>query len=133
MPNGSGGGFSGVFSRPKWQESQVSSYISTGPNMPPTSQFHSGGRGYPDVAMMGHNVNFQVSPQYPIVIGGQTYVGSGTSASSPVFAATIVLVNDQRMSAGKKPLGFLNPALYDLTGNAFFDITGTFPDLNRSR
>lgn len=110
-----GGGFSGVWSRPSYQDAVVSSYLQNGPDLPPTSQFHSSGRGYPDVAAMGHN--------YPIVVGGTTYMGSGTSASTPVVAAMVTLINGKRVEAGKKTLGFLNPALYQLEESAFHDIT----------
>ena len=33
----------------------------------------------------------------------------GTSASAPVVASMITLLNDARISIGKKPVGFLNP------------------------
>merc|ERR1719178_356535 len=52
-----GGGFSGVFSRPSWQDSQVANYLKNGPDLPPTSMFHSSGRGYPDVAGMVTLIN----------------------------------------------------------------------------
>jgi tripeptidyl-peptidase-1 len=114
----SGGGFSFFFNQPAYQAQAVAKYLSTAPNLPPTNLFNTKGRGYPDVAVMGHN--------YPIVIGGQEYVGSGTSASSPVFASLITLINDKRLNAGKQPLGFVNPALYKLassTPQAFRDMT----------
>jgi tripeptidyl-peptidase-1 len=113
-----GGGFSIFFSRPAYQNAAVQNYLQNGPNLPPLSQFNSQGRGYPDVAILGHN--------YEVVIGGQTYIESGTSASSPVFAGMVTLINDYRISNGKSPLGFLNPALYKLgasSTNVFNDIT----------
>jgi tripeptidyl-peptidase-1 len=65
---------------------------------------------------MGHN--------YPVFIGGQSYPVSGTSASSPVFAALVTLVNDARLAAGKTPIGFLNPVLYsEKLAAVFNDIT----------
>jgi len=36
----------------------------------------------------------------------------GTSASAPIFAGVVTLLNDARLNAGKSPLGFLNPMLY---------------------
>ncbi len=36
----------------------------------------------------------------------------GTSASTPVFAAMVSLVNAKRLAAGKGSLGWLNPSLY---------------------
>jgi tripeptidyl-peptidase-1 len=113
-----GGGFSIYFPRPSYQDSAVKGYLANAPGLPPTSMFNSKGRGYPDVAVMGHN--------YQVVIAGSTYILSGTSASSPVFAGFITLINSQRASVGKSPIGFLNPTLYQL-GNqkspVFNDIT----------
>lgn len=100
----SGGGFSYFLKRPAYQDAVVKNYLATGPNLPPKHLFKSENRAYPDVAIMGHN--------YPILVNGQTFIGSGTSASSPVFAAMVTLVNSQRLAAGKKPLGFLNIRLY---------------------
>jgi tripeptidyl-peptidase-1 len=111
----SGGGFSTIFNRPQWQDQDVEHYLRTSKNLPSLSLFNSTMRAYPDVATMGHN--------YPIVIGGSTYHGSGTSASSPLMAAMITLINDARISAGKRTLGWLNPALYKLKEGMFHNIT----------
>lgn len=46
----------------------------------------------------------------------------GTSCSSPICAGTLSLVNDARVTAGKKKLGFLNPFLYS-NADAFDDVT----------
>jgi len=105
-----GGGFSIYFPRPSYQSPAVTNYLQNGPNLPPTTLFNANGRGYPDVAILGHN--------YEVVIGGQTYIESGTSASSPVFAGMVTLVNDARFAAGKQPIGFLNPTLYSLGGSS---------------
>jgi len=110
----SGGGFSGVFTTADYQATVVADYLKNGPDLPPTTQFNSKGRGYPDVAAMGHN--------YEVVIGGQTYQVSGTSAASPVFAGIISLINGLRLSKGKSSLGFVNPALYANAAD-FHDIT----------
>jgi len=64
---------------------------------------------------MGHN--------YLIYDGGNQLVVSGTSASAPVFAGMITLINDARIAAGKPSLGFLNQALYGLDTSVFNDIT----------
>ncbi len=48
---------------------------------------------------------------------------SGTSASTPAFAALVALLNDARIAAGKPPLGYLNPLIYALNGKGFNDIT----------
>jgi len=110
-----GGGFSYYFKRPSYQGSAVATYFSTAPNLPPTSLYNSTARGYPDVSVLGFNYN--------VVIGGNTLQESGTSASAPVFAGMITLINNDRLNANKKPLGFLNPSLYALPSSAFTDIT----------
>jgi tripeptidyl-peptidase I len=47
----------------------------------------------------------------------------GTSASAPTFAGLVALLNDARISAGRPPLGFLNPLIYQVGDKAFNDIT----------
>ena len=39
-------------------------------------------------------------------------VSGGTSAAAPLFGAMINRINDERLLAGKKPIGFLNQILY---------------------
>jgi tripeptidyl-peptidase I len=36
----------------------------------------------------------------------------GTSASTPIFASVVNRLNEERLYAGKSPIGFLNPSLY---------------------
>lgn len=111
-----GGGFSTVFPQPSYQTTAVQAYLANpNVNLPPTNLFASTGRAYPDVGVMGHN--------YPIAVGGSFFVGSGTSAAAPVFAAMVTLANSARLDAGKAPLGFLNPALYAFPADVFHDIT----------
>ncbi|PBK70051.1 family S53 protease [Armillaria solidipes] len=111
----SSGGFSNVFARPSYQTSSVSAYL-TALGSTNTGRFNTAGRGFPDVAAQGWNIE--------IVDGGQAGLVSGTSASSPIFASIISLLNDRLIAAGKPVLGFLNPFLYaNLTATAFFDIT----------
>lgn len=109
-----GGGFSNLFAQPSWQSSSVQNFLNTG-NLPPQNLFNSTGRAYPDVSALGN--------AYHVVIGGQDYQVSGTSASSPVFCAMVTLVNGDRETQGKKPLGFLNPLLYSLDASIYNDIT----------
>jgi len=114
----SGGGFSSFFnqSQANFSSGFVEGYLDSNVTLPPSSMFNANGRGYPDVAIIGHN--------YLVVVGGNLYQVSGTSCSSPVFAGMISLINDARLNANKPSLGFLNPALYSLQGtNAFNDIT----------
>jgi tripeptidyl-peptidase-1 len=44
-----------------------------------------------------------------LAINGQFQPILGTSASTPVVASMITLINDARITAGKKSVGFLNP------------------------
>jgi subtilase family serine protease len=78
--------------------------------------FNAAGRGYPDVALIGH--------LYPIYVGGDVNIKDGTSASTPVMGAIVALANAKRLAAGKPPVGFANPALYGWAGsNIFHDVT----------
>jgi tripeptidyl-peptidase-1 len=114
-PTGSsGGGFSNYFSMPSYQSSDVEGYIN-GLNGASSGLYNANGRGYPDVALIGLNLDI-------VYQGSVTQIG-GTSASSPEFAALISQINDYRTSEGKSTLGFLNPALYSADSSSFFDIT----------
>lgn len=74
------------------------------------------GRGYPDVSLLGASYITYAS-------GGQVVL-YGTSASSPLFAAMVSLVNSARKAAGKSALGWLNPALYAFSSQIILnDIT----------
>ncbi|KAF8155015.1 family S53 protease-like protein [Mycena galopus ATCC 62051] len=112
--NFTGGGFSNYFPTPSWQSSAVSTFLNTGIPAGFNGTFNATGRGYPDVAVQGWN--------FEIVAGGEWMLQSGTSASSPTFAAIIALINDQLLAAGKPSLGYLNPFIYS-TPTAFNDIT----------
>ncbi|KAK0438201.1 family S53 protease [Armillaria borealis] len=109
----SSGGFSNIFARPSYQASAVSTYLTTLGNTN-AGKFKITGQGFPDVTAQGNNVE--------IVNGGRAGLIGGTSCSSPIFVSVISLINDRLISAGKKPLGFLNPFLY-ANPKAFFDIT----------
>jgi len=115
-----GGGFSEYATRPSYQDSQVMSYLSSGAFMPPPEKFkNSANRGYPDVAAVGARIL--------IVSGGAVTPEAGTSASTPIFAGVISLLNEWRLNNQKTPLGFLNPILYTMsTSNpdTFHDIIG---------
>lgn len=49
---------------------------------------------------------------YIIYVGGQQAVVDGTSASTPVFAGFLALVNANRKANGGSLLGWANPAIY---------------------
>ncbi|KAJ1424378.1 peptidase S8/S53 domain-containing protein [Ochromonadaceae sp. CCMP2298] len=111
-----GGGFSTLFDAPTYQKAAVAGYFAgLGSKETPVSGYVATGRGYPDIAMAGLN--------YEVVVGGKTYQVSGTSASSPVVAGMVSLVNAQRLEAGKGPLGFLNTAIYQNGATFANDVT----------
>ncbi|MCJ1472845.1 hypothetical protein MMC13_001494 [Lambiella insularis] len=109
----SGGGFSNQFAMPTYH------VLFCGPSAAvhgnPVQQF-SGRTSYPDISANGAN--------YVVVVDGNATLLFGTSASSPTMGSVITLINEQRVSAGKAPVGFINPALYANAGtNVFNDIT----------
>lgn len=112
---GSGGGFSWINDAPAYQEAAIAHYMKEAKLPKAPAAFNKNGRGTPDVAALGTG--------YALIVGGQPMPGvGGTSASAPVFASLISRINDERVAAGKKPLGFLNPFLYANPG-AFNDVT----------
>jgi tripeptidyl-peptidase I len=99
----SSGGFSDRWPRPWWQYEAVSDYlVKLGDKW--KGLYNPEGRGFPDIAAQGRNFIF-VNKCYEMKV-------SGTSASAPVVAAVIALLNAARLQSGLRPLGFLNPWLY---------------------
>ncbi|CZR67423.1 related to serine protease [Phialocephala subalpina] len=125
----SGGGFSNIYPIPDYQASAVKVYFD---NHDPGYPYYSAlspdtgdikllpdvgalagstggiynriGRGIPDVAANGDNI--------AVYNGGNFTLSGGTSASTPIFSAVITRLNEERINAGKGPIGFLNPSLY---------------------
>ncbi|KAG2090746.1 peptidase S8/S53 domain-containing protein [Suillus discolor] len=118
----SGGGFSNYFSMPLYQKAAVEGYLAAEPISYSKDIYNStGSRAYPDLAANGAN--------YVIAVDGTFSLVYGTSAASPVVGSILTMVNDARISLGKPPLGFINPAIYsaDFVGG-FKDVTnGTNP------
>ncbi|KAI0858825.1 peptidase S8/S53 domain-containing protein [Xylaria cubensis] len=112
----SGGGFSNIFPVPSYQASAVSTFMKKyAPKYGPNVYNDTGkARGFPDVAAIGLSV--------ATVWNGSTYGVGGTSASAPIFASIVNLLNEERIAIGKGPIGFLNPTLYKHP-QAFNDIT----------
>merc|ERR1712187_429814 len=114
----SGGGFSDNFPIPDWQKTAVAAYkASPDADLPPSNLWNNTGRGYPDVAALGGQVN-----PYCVATGGFFEGVAGTSASSPVVAGVFALLNGLRTSQNMSPLGFLNPLIYQNSA-AFQDVT----------
>ncbi|KAH9983545.1 tripeptidyl peptidase A [Russula compacta] len=113
--NFSGGGFSNVFPRPRWQEAAVAKFLRSLPKGTYAGLFNLEGRAIPDVSAQ--------ADKFRIFLQGRAEHVGGTSAASPTFAGIIALLNDARIAAGKPSLGFLNPLIYALNGRGFNDIT----------
>lgn len=126
----SGGGFSNVFTTPSWQSNAVGRYLlrhnpnyfayNTSDGVIPTTGgiYNRGGRAYPDVSALGDNGL--------VVVRGQLGLSGGTSMSAPIVGAIITRINEQRLSLGKGPVGFINPALYGAYDSG---ISGFFHDV----
>ena len=113
----SGGGFSTYYGRPTWQTNMVNSYFRSvlSTSKAPVSGYNSAGRGYPDISIVGTN--------YVVIIGGAPYLVSGTSASAPVVAGMLSLINAARLALGKTSVGWINPTLYTYFRTFTNDIT----------
>ncbi len=117
---GSGGGLSTLFKLPSWQ---------TGPGV--QSKYSNGYRQVPDVTAAG-----DTQPGYnvyctPIVTGcaatGWRTAG-GTSLGAPLWAASLVLVNQYLVAHNMTVIGHVNPMLYKLFNSqqqfpAFHNVT----------
>lgn len=97
------GGFSQTFQQPLWQTDDVKNYVAK-LNGHLSEYYNPDMRAIPDISVVG--------TKFMVVSKGQMVSVDGTSASTPVFAAMIALVNDARYRLGKKSLGFLNVYLY---------------------
>jgi tripeptidyl-peptidase-1 len=111
---GSGSGFSTMFKQPSFQHRAVTQYLAKATGLPPAGSFPKDGRATADVSALGEG--------YQVYVDGSIEIVGGTSASAPCFAALVSLVNDYLDGMGKKPLGYLNPWIYNNT-NMFTDIT----------
>ncbi|AHH94665.1 S53 family serine peptidase [Kutzneria viridogrisea] len=93
-----GGGESTVFDRPSWQPG-------------------TGKRQVPDVSATASG------GQYSVYRQGKWGTSGGTSASTPLWAGLLTLVNQRAAASGQPPVGTLNPKLYALAGRGLHDIT----------
>lgn len=101
----SGGGFSNDFARPAYQDAAVSSFLNSNTTkLPANVTYNRTGRAFPDVSANGYNIVTYTDAEETLAFG--------TSASAPIFASIINRLNEERILAGKGPIGFLNPILY---------------------
>jgi tripeptidyl-peptidase-1 len=102
----SGGGFSNTGGMPSYQKTAVTNYLKSGVTLPPASYFNTSGRAFPDIAALGHQC-VVVQNGYPEGVGG-------TSCAAPIVAGIFSLLNQLSYKKTNKPLGFLNPLIYQM-------------------
>lgn len=96
--SGSGGGVSTTYAIPSYQQAVKMAAVGGS-----TSK-----RNIPDVSLTADIQTFLIEGN------GQAISVGGTSAAAPLWAGFTALVNQQALSKGQKPVGFVNPALYSL-------------------
>lgn len=103
---------------PQYQKAAVQSYYQQ--HAPPygANRYNNSQtvRGYPDVSANG--------ARYVVALDGSYVQLYGTSASAPVVASIVTLLNEKRVAAGKSTLGFLNPVFYANPGMFNDIVTG---------
>jgi kumamolisin len=97
-----GGGVSRIQPKPSYQSAAA---------VPVQPETKFVGRGVPDVAGDADPVT-----GYKVRVDGQNQVIGGTSAVAPLWAGLIALINQQM----GKPVGFVQPALYQMIGTTSF-------------
>jgi autotransporter-associated beta strand protein len=107
---GSGGGISGSYSIPSWQQ---------GINMT-TNHGSTAFRNIPDVAITANGI-------YVIYNNGSSGWFVGTSCAAPLWAGFNALVNQQATNYYQPPDGFINPAIYNIGKGASY--TSCFHDI----
>lgn len=110
--SGSGGGASMYYAAPAYQAKEAQSA-------------GHGQRQVPDVA-----ADADPSTGFHIVFNGKDGQAGGTSAATPLWAATVALINEDLTRKGLRQVGFANPALYWMGENSnrlnpkpFHDVT----------
>ncbi|KAF9202375.1 hypothetical protein BGZ59_002190, partial [Podila verticillata] len=111
------GAFSSYFHTADYQQNAVNSYLKQLGNTH-DGLFNRSGRDFPDISAQGENI--------AIVLSGNITSIADTSASTPLVASIVALLND-RLLAKMGLLGFLNPLIYTRP-NIWNDVTmGTNP------
>ncbi|KAE9580107.1 hypothetical protein CGMCC3_g3869 [Colletotrichum fructicola] len=83
-------------------------------NLSTAGYFNPRGRGFPDVSAVANDV--------VAYSNGKLWRVAGTSASAPVFASMVALINNARQAVGTSPVGFINPFLYGVGKKALRDV-----------
>ncbi|KAF8266009.1 subtilisin-like protein [Lactarius quietus] len=110
----SSGGFSNYFKRQPFQEGAVRTYFDTLGDQY-RGLYNASSRGFPDISAQ--------ADKFVFILNGETRGFRGTSCAAPTVAGVVALLNDYRLSTGQRPLGWLNPWLYDDGNRGLNDIT----------
>ncbi|MEO6350865.1 MAG: hypothetical protein ABIP53_09455 [Candidatus Limnocylindrales bacterium] len=114
---GGGGGLSGLYARPSWQQ-----------GFGVDNAESNGMRQLPDVAAAADPTSgFAIEYTEPAAGGLTSATVGGTSAATPLWAAAMVLVRQLAESSGIDGLGVLGPTLYEIAaeqapGAVFHDV-----------
>ncbi|MGA9857128.1 MAG: S53 family peptidase [Solirubrobacteraceae bacterium] len=127
LDGGSGGGTSVVYAQPFYQRGVVPASLSEANGSTPM-------RVEPDVSMEADPATGMLvgeTQQFPDGTYYDQYRIGGTSVASPLLAGVVARINEGR----RTPIGFLNPRLYSLYGNAgaLTDIVSPASGLDQSR
>jgi Pro-kumamolisin, activation domain/Immunoglobulin I-set domain/Subtilase family/Viral BACON domain len=102
---GTGGGVSIYYPIPSWQQG-INTFLTNGGS--------TVARNIPDVALTAENIWIRTG-------NGSTETIGGTSCAAPLWAGFMALVNQQALAAGKPLAGFINPAIYEIGNDSFFN------------
>ncbi|KAG6817109.1 hypothetical protein H0H87_012630 [Tephrocybe sp. NHM501043] len=103
-----GGGFSNRFPAPEYQRRAVEAFMARLKKDDPAHLRLFNNKGFQALLILEHRV---YRNSFLNVDKGSVIVSSGTSGAVPTIASIITLVNDARLAAGKKPVGFINPTV----------------------
>jgi kumamolisin len=110
-----GGGISALWGMPAYQSGAPAGLhvVNTNSSGQPCQAVSGDCREVPDVS-----ADADPATGYVIYYGGHWLSFGGTSAAAPLWAAFIALTNSSA-SCGGTPVGFLNPALYQVAGSGY--------------
>lgn len=121
-----GGGISANWRIPTWQSAAAAA----------CKQASLTFRNVPDVALNSDTLSPYACYVSPNGKTGAWYGIAGTSTATPLWATFAAIVNQARATAGKAPIGFMNPVLYGIAAGSryatdFHDIvSGNNPTYN---
>lgn len=113
----SGAGWSNLYPRPRYQLPDAVFYTASVPRNE-TQYINATGRVISDVSAYGSNLG--------VGYLGEFYTIGGTSASSPIFASILALINSFRRQRGRGTIGYVHDRFYRLGG-----LTGALADVTK--